>query len=81
MSTIDQTASRDEAVKFVFNCAMIAMHLSRWAEQWIIYSTTEFSFIKIVDKYTTGGDYSAWVIRHRSLVQRWLNDHPNWKPS
>jgi len=34
-----------------------------------------------VDKYTTGGDYSAWVIRHRSLVQRWLNDHPNWKPS
>jgi hypothetical protein len=34
-----------------------------------------------VDKFTTGGDYSEWVIRHRSLVQRWLNDHPNWKPS
>jgi hypothetical protein len=34
-----------------------------------------------VDMYTTGKDYSAWVIRHRSLVQRWLNDHPNWKPS
>jgi argininosuccinate lyase len=33
---------------------MIAMHLSRWAEQWIIYSSTEFSFIKIADKYTTG---------------------------
>jgi argininosuccinate lyase len=28
--------------------------LSRWAEQWIIYSSTEFSFIKISDKYTTG---------------------------
>ena len=29
------------------------MHLSRWAEQWIIYMTTEFSFLKIADKYTT----------------------------
>ena len=33
---------------------MIAMHLSRWAEQWIIYSSTEFGFIKIADRYTTG---------------------------
>jgi argininosuccinate lyase len=33
---------------------MVAMHLSRWAEQWIIYSTTEFSFIKTADRYTTG---------------------------
>ena len=29
------------------------MHLSRWAEQWIIYMTTEFGFIKIADRYTT----------------------------
>ena len=32
---------------------MTAMHLSRWAEQWIIYMTTEFSFLKIADRYTT----------------------------
>ena len=32
---------------------MISMHLSRWAEQWIIYMSTEFSFIKIADRYTT----------------------------
>jgi argininosuccinate lyase len=32
---------------------MIAQHLSRWAEQWIIYMTTEFGFIKIADRYTT----------------------------
>ncbi len=53
-SSIEATASRDAAVDFVYCCTMIAMHLSRWAEQWIIYSTTEFSFIKIADKYTTG---------------------------
>jgi len=53
-SSIEQTASRDQALEFVFALSMIAMHMSRWAEQWIIYSTTEFSFIKIADKYTTG---------------------------
>ncbi len=53
-SSIYSTANRDDAVDFVFACAMVAQWLSRWAEQWIIYSTTEFSFIKIADRYTTG---------------------------
>ena len=30
------------------------MWLSRWAEQWIIYATTEFGFITLADTYTTG---------------------------
>lgn len=34
-----------------------------------------------VDKYTTGADYSAWVLRHRTKVNNFLVDHPNWKPS
>lgn len=54
ISSIEQTASRDQALEFLFSLAMASMHLSRWAEQWVIYSTTEFSFIKIADKYTTG---------------------------
>ncbi|HWB54227.1 MAG TPA: argininosuccinate lyase [Tepidisphaeraceae bacterium] len=53
-NSIEATASRDQAALFTFALAMISMHLSRWAEQWIIYSTTEFGFIKIADKYTTG---------------------------
>ena len=52
-SSIEATASRDRACDFVYACAMIAQHLSRWAEQWIIYMTTEFGFIKIADRYTT----------------------------
>lgn len=32
-----------------------------------------------VDKYTAGGDYSRYVIRHRTKVNHWLNQHPNWK--
>ncbi|MGN6727359.1 MAG: argininosuccinate lyase, partial [Tepidisphaeraceae bacterium] len=52
-SSIEATASRDYACRFVFELAMIAQHLSRWAEQWIIYMSTEFGFIKIADRYTT----------------------------
>jgi argininosuccinate lyase len=54
ISSIEQTASRDQALEFLFALAMASMHLSRWAEQWIIYSSTEFSFIKTADRYTTG---------------------------
>jgi argininosuccinate lyase len=54
ISSIEATSSRDAACDFVYACAMIAMHLSRWAEQWIIYSSTEFGFIRIADRYTTG---------------------------
>lgn len=52
-SSIEHTATRDHACDFLFACAMISQHLSRWAEQWIIYMTTEFSFLKIADRYTT----------------------------
>jgi argininosuccinate lyase len=52
-NSIEHTATRDGACDFVYACAMIAQHLSRWAEQWIIYMTTEFGFIHIADKYTT----------------------------
>jgi argininosuccinate lyase len=53
VSSIEHTATRDHACDLVYACAMIAQHLSRWAEQWIIYMTTEFGFIKIADRYTT----------------------------
>jgi hypothetical protein len=32
-----------------------------------------------VDRYTALGDYSAWVIRHRKLIQQWLGQHDNWR--
>jgi argininosuccinate lyase len=52
-SSIERTATRDDAIDFLWIMSMISMHLSRWAEQWIIYMTTEFGFIKIADRYTT----------------------------
>jgi argininosuccinate lyase len=52
-NSIESTATRDLACECLFDLCMIAQHLSRWAEQWIIYMTTEFGFIKIADRYTT----------------------------
>ena len=53
-NSIQATASRDAAIDFVYALSMTAMWLSRWAEQWIIYATTEFGFITLDSKYTTG---------------------------
>ncbi|MEO0964850.1 MAG: argininosuccinate lyase [Planctomycetota bacterium] len=53
-NAIDATASRDAAVDFVYACAMTSMTLSRWAEQWILYASTEFGFITLEDTFTTG---------------------------
>ncbi len=54
LSSIDATASRDEAMDFVYALARIGVHLSRFAEQWILYCTTEFGFVSIGSAYTTG---------------------------
>lgn len=54
LSSIDATSTRDAALDFAYSLAMISMTLSRWAEQWIIYLTTEFSFITLDSRYTTG---------------------------
>jgi argininosuccinate lyase len=53
-SSIDGTASRDVALDFAYALTMTSMWLSRWAEQWIIYATTEFKFITLANTYTTG---------------------------
>jgi hypothetical protein len=32
-----------------------------------------------VDKYTTHGDYSAWVFEAKSRIYQWIKAHPNWQ--
>lgn len=32
-----------------------------------------------VDKYTTGGDYSEWVLARRTTINRWLGNHKTWR--
>lgn len=53
-SSIDATASRDEALDFLYLLSRTALHLSRLAEQWILYCSTEFGFIELSPAHTTG---------------------------
>jgi len=52
-NSIDAVSDRDFCAEFIFDCAVIATHLSRLAEDWIIYSSTEFGFVRIDDSFCT----------------------------
>ncbi len=53
-NSIDATASRDFAAEAAFIFAMIAVDLSRLAEDIILWSTTEFGYVKLHDSWSTG---------------------------
>ena len=52
-NSIDAVSDRDFCAEFIFDCALVVTHLSRWAEDWIIYSSYEFGFVRIDDAYCT----------------------------
>ena len=52
-NSIDAISDRDFCAEFIFDCALIAAHLSRLAEDWILFSTNEFGFIRIDDAFCT----------------------------
>ena len=53
-NSMDAVSDRDFAVEFCSAAALLAVHLSRLAEDVILWASTEFNFIKIADAYTTG---------------------------
>ena len=53
-NSMDAVSDRDFLIEFNFAAALLAVHLSRLAEDIILWATTEFGFIKIDDAYTTG---------------------------
>jgi argininosuccinate lyase len=53
-NSLDVSSDRDFLVEFTFCLALIATHLSGWAEEWILWFSTEFGFLRLPDAYTTG---------------------------
>jgi argininosuccinate lyase len=53
-NSIDATAARDFVAEFAFVAAMIAVDLSRLAEDVVIWATAEFGFVELDDAYSTG---------------------------
>jgi len=53
-NSMDAVSDRDFVAEFIFTASLIMMHLSRFCEDLIIWSTEEFNFVEISDAFTTG---------------------------
>jgi argininosuccinate lyase len=53
-NSLDSVSDRDFALEFLAASSICAMHLSRFAEELVIWSTAQFRFVKLSDKWTTG---------------------------
>ena len=53
-NSLDASSDRDFALETTFALAMIAEQLSTWAEEWILWSTAEFGFIRLPRSFCTG---------------------------
>jgi argininosuccinate lyase len=53
-NSMDTVSDRDFAAEFIFCASVLMMHLSRFCEDLVIWSTEEFRFVEISDAFTTG---------------------------
>ncbi len=53
-NSLDSVASRDFALEFLAACAICATHLSRLAEEVVIWTNPYFGFVRLTDAFTTG---------------------------
>src|SRR5690242_14869010 len=53
-NSMDVSGDRDFALDFLYSCSMIMLHLSRLAEDWILYSSEEFGWLSLGDGVTSG---------------------------
>jgi argininosuccinate lyase len=53
-NSLDTVSDRDFVVEFLSAASILMMHLSRWAEDWILWASSEFRFIELPDRFCTG---------------------------
>jgi argininosuccinate lyase len=53
-NSLDAVSDRDFAIEFVFCLSTVALHLTRFCEEIILWMNPEFAYIKIADKFTSG---------------------------
>jgi argininosuccinate lyase len=53
-NSLDAVSDRDFAIEFTAAAAIIMMHLSRFSEELILWSSTQFNFVEISDAFCTG---------------------------
>jgi argininosuccinate lyase len=53
-NSMDATSDRDFVLEFVNDLSLLALHLSRWAEEMILFSTQEYGFVRLPEAFSTG---------------------------
>ncbi|HET9180893.1 MAG TPA: argininosuccinate lyase [Candidatus Angelobacter sp.] len=53
-NSVDATSDRDFVIEFVNTLSLLGLHLSRWAEELILFATQEYGFIQLPEAYSTG---------------------------
>lgn len=53
-NSMDTVSDRDPLIESVFVLSLIMLHLSRLAEEWVLWSTEEFSFLELDEAFSTG---------------------------
>ena len=53
-NAMDSVSDRDYSLEFLSNASISMMHISRWAEEFVYWNSSEFSYISIDDSYCTG---------------------------
>jgi argininosuccinate lyase len=53
-NSLDAVSDRDFAIEFCSAASMLMMHYSRWAEELILWSSSQFDFIELPDRFCTG---------------------------
>ena len=53
-NSIDATSDRDFVLEFVQALALVSLHLSRWGEEMILFSTPAYGFVELPEAYSTG---------------------------
>jgi len=53
-NSIDATSDRDFVLEFVNALCLIGLHLSRWAEEMLLFSSEEFGFVQLPEAFSTG---------------------------
>ena len=53
-NSMDATSDRDFAIEFVQSLSLMFVHLSRWAEEFIIFATAAYGFVRLPEAFSTG---------------------------
>ncbi len=66
-NSIDISSDRDFVLESASTLSVIAVHLSGWAEEWILWSTTEFGFLRLPQAFCTGSSIMPQKINPDTL--------------